>query len=50
MHTLKFILSEPTRCSGVYELRPVVGQGIIGFEGRVKTRAIIAKKDARQRV
>lgn len=30
VHSLDPILSEPSRPSGVYELRPVVGRGIIG--------------------
>ena len=43
------ILSEPCRRSGVYELRPVVGQGIIEVGGRLNTQRISLKnKDARQ--
>ncbi len=46
---LKVILSEPCSRSGVYELRPVVGQGIIEVGGRLRTQRISLKsKDARQ--
>ena len=46
---LEAILSEPCRHSGVYELRPVVGQGIIEIGGRLDTQRISLKhKDARQ--
>lgn len=44
----EFILSEPCRRSGVYELRPEVGQGIIEVGGRLNTQPISLKKDARQ--
>jgi hypothetical protein len=50
MRSPDLILSEPTRPSGVYELRPVVGQGIIGVPRPRENAANIAKKDARQRV
>ena len=49
MRKLEVILSEPCRRSGVYELRPVVGQGIIEVGGRLNTQRISLKnKDARQ--
>ena len=49
MRELEVILSEPCRRSGVYELRPVVGQGIIEVGGRLNTQLYRLKiKDARQ--